>query len=246
MKMLTAAGALTLLALAFPGAALAHTGSATVSCTAADYHFSRFAPGRNTVHYKVTVDNAAVARGDFTLDQFRGSAGDLHVPLKAYGAHTISAYAWWGPNGTAIGETGGSPVVPMATGSVTCAQPPPPAPAPAPPPAAAVTPPTPAPAPAPAPAALAPRSAVNGLVATSASARLGARTSCSSHTVRVTLTGRQIRDIAFTVNGRHVRTVTVRAGAAHGDDHVADARSARLTGGHGPGCASATARRREP
>ena len=39
MKTLKAAGVLALLMFAFPAAALAHTGSATVSCTAADFHF---------------------------------------------------------------------------------------------------------------------------------------------------------------------------------------------------------------
>ena len=84
MKTLKAAGVLVLLALALPTAALAHTGSATVSCTAAEFHFSNFLAGVNTVHYDVTVDNVAVAHGDFALDQSSG-AGYLNVPLTVYG-----------------------------------------------------------------------------------------------------------------------------------------------------------------
>jgi hypothetical protein len=213
MKMLKAAGGLALLVLiAFPGAALAHTGSATVSCTAADFQFTRFMPGSNTVHYKVTVDNVAVAGSDFVLNQSGGSAGSLHVPLDVHGTHTVNAYAWWGPVGTVANHTGGSYSVPMATEQVTCAPAPPPPPAPAPQPA-------PAPAPAAPPAAAAPaatpQGAVQGVKATSP-ARIaslaGMQKSCTSRTVRITVAGRSMRAVSFSVNGRHVRTVKVRSG----------------------------------
>ena len=201
MKTLKAAGALVLLALALPSAALAHTGSATVSCTAADFHFSNFLAGVNTVHYNVTVDNVAVAHGDFALDQSSGT-GNLSVPLTVYGSHTVRAYAWWGPTGTVNGHTGGSDTAPMAVKTLSCmAAPATPAPAPA--------------AVAPAPAAQpAPAGAVQGVKVTSPArtARLGARSVCSTKVVRVTVTGRQMRDIAFSINGRHARTVTVRSG----------------------------------
>jgi hypothetical protein len=200
MKTLKAAGVLALLMLAFPAAALAHTGSATVSCTAADFHFSSFLAGANTVHYNVTVDSVPVAQGDYTLDQPRGTAGSLHVPLTVYGNRTVSAYAWWGPAGTVMGHTGGSDTVPMSSQPLTCMQAPPVA-APAPvAPVAAV------------PAA--PASAVQGVKVTSPAriARLGARSVCSTKVVRVRVAGRQMRDIAFSINGRHVRTVVVRAG----------------------------------
>jgi hypothetical protein len=208
MKMLKAAGALVVLALALPAAALAHTGSATVSCTAADFHFSSFLAGANTVHYTVKVDNVAVAHGDFVLDQSTG-AGDLNVPLTVYGSRTVSAYAWWGPAGTVMGHTGGSDTVPMAVRQLSCmAAPPTPAPAPA---AGNVTPVGAPPAPAVAPA---PAGAVQGETVTSPAriARLGARSVCSSKVVRATVVGRHMRDIAFSVNGRHIRTVTVRTG----------------------------------
>jgi hypothetical protein len=207
MKTLKAAGVLALLMLAFPAAALAHTGSATVSCTAADFHFSSFLAGANTVHYKVTVDSVPVAQGDYTLDQSRGTAGSLHVPLTVYGNRTVSAYAWWGPGGTVMGHTGGSNAVPMSTQPLTCMQAPPvAAPAPVAPVAAAPAAPV---APAPAPA-----SAVQGVKVTSPAriARLGARSVCSTKVVRVRVAGPQMRDIAFSINGRHVRTVVVRAG----------------------------------
>ena len=45
MKMVKAAGAMVLVALAIPAAASAHIGSATVSCTGADFQFISFAPG---------------------------------------------------------------------------------------------------------------------------------------------------------------------------------------------------------
>jgi hypothetical protein len=43
-------------------------------------------------------------------------------------------------------------------------------------------------------------------------AKLGAQSACPTRVVQVTVTGRQMRDIAFSINGRHVRTVSVRAG----------------------------------
>jgi hypothetical protein len=217
MKMLKAAGGLALLVLAFPAAAFAHVASGSVSCTGADMQFTKFAAGSNTVHYKVTVDSADVARGDFKLDQSRGSAGTLHVPLTIYDTHTVSTYAWWGPTGTAVGETGGSATVPLATTRVTCAAAPAPAPAPSPAPApapAVQATPAPAPAAAAAPAAPAPQGAVLGEKVTSPAriARLAAQTTCADKTVRITVAGRQMRSISFSVNGRHVRTVAVRAG----------------------------------
>ena len=63
MKTLTAVAALAALALVLPGGALAHTGAATVSCTAADFSFQDFDAGSNTVYYKITVDNATAAEG---------------------------------------------------------------------------------------------------------------------------------------------------------------------------------------
>jgi hypothetical protein len=207
LKTLKTAGALAMLALAFPAGALAHTGTATVSCTAADFDFYNFGAGSNTVHYAVKVDNVPVAGGNFALDQAGGTKGTLHVPLAVYGAHTVTAYAWWGPIGTVAGHTGGSATVPMAVGTVSCAA------APAPPPAPAA----PAPA-APAPAAAAPvstpTSAVLGQEVTSPAriARLGASRSCTSRRVRVTVAGQAMRRITFRVNGRVVRTVNVRAG----------------------------------
>ena len=220
MKTLKAAGVLALLALAFPAGALAHVGSATVSCTAADFHFSRFLAGANTIHYKVTAESLLVAHGDFALNQSGGTAGYLHVPLTMYGPHTVKAYAWWGPAGTVMEQTGGSEIMPMAVQPLSCAQAPP-APVPAPPTGnvAPVTPATPVAAPpsaavAPAPAPSAPAGAVQGVTVSSPAriAHLGAQSVCSTHAVRVTVAGRQMRDIAFSINGRHVRTVTVRTG----------------------------------
>jgi hypothetical protein len=204
LKTLKAGFALAMLALAFPAAAMAHSGTATVSCTAADFTFYNFVAGSNTVHYAVKVDNVPVAGADFTLDQGGGTNGTLHVPLAVYGAHTVSAYAWWGPVGTVAGHTGGSSAIPMATQNVSCAAAPPAPPAAAPAPAA------PAPAAAAAPVTT-PASGVLGTEATSPArvARLGANAACTSRRVRVTVAGQSMRRITFRVNGRVVRTVNV-------------------------------------
>jgi hypothetical protein len=206
LKTLKAVGALALLALAFPAAALAHSGSATVSCTAADFDFYNFAAGSNTVHYAVKVDNVPVAGGDFALNQAGGTKGTLHVPLAVYGVHTVTAYAWWGPIGTVFGHTGGSATVPMAVGNVSCAA----APAPPSPPAPAAA----APAPAAAVPVTTPASGVLGEQVASPAriARLAASRSCTSRRVGVTVAGQAMRRITFRVNGRVVRTVNVRAG----------------------------------
>jgi len=187
LKTLKAVGALAMLAmLAFPAGALAHSGSATVSCTAADFDFYNFAAGSNTVHYAVKVDNVPVAGGDFALNQAGGTKGTLHLPLAVYGAHTVTAYAWWGPIGTVFGHTGGSATVPMAVGNVSCA-------------AAPVN---------------TPASGVLGEQVASPAriARLAASRSCTSRSVGVTVAGQAMRRITFRVNGRVVRTVNVRAG----------------------------------
>ena len=202
MKTLKTAGALALLALAFPAAAQAHGGSAAVSCTGADFQFYNFVAGANTVHYKVTVDNVPVAQGDFALNQSGGKAGSLHVPLTVYGSRTVTAYAWWGPAGVTMAHVGGSASVPMASKHVTCAAAPP-----APPAAPAATPPSAA-----APAAPAPATGVLGVQERSPArvARLGATAACTSRVVRVSVAGRRMRDVSFSINGRHVRTVRVR------------------------------------
>src|ERR1700750_1071758 len=61
--------ALAALVLLVPAAAEAHTGSATVSCAGADFAFTLFAPGANTVNYDVSVDGVAVAHGTTPLKQ---------------------------------------------------------------------------------------------------------------------------------------------------------------------------------
>lgn len=212
MKMLKAAGILAVLALAaFPGAAFAHTGKAAVSCTGVQFNYTLFAYGSNTVHYKIAVDGAVAKSGDYVLDAAGGKSGSLSVPLDLGGTHTVAAYTWWGPSGVADSDVGGSQTTPAAYGKVTCAPTTPPAPtpppAPAAPPAAATVPAAAAPAPAPA-------QGVQGVKVSSPAriAALGASTSCASRVVRVTVRGQQMRSIAFSVNGRHVRTVSVRSG----------------------------------
>jgi hypothetical protein len=214
MKMLKAAGILAVLALAaFPGAALAHTGKATLSCAGVQFDYALFPAGSNTVHYKIVVDNGAPQTGDFVLNQAGGTSGSLSVPLNLGGTHTVAAYTWWGPAGVVAGHTGGSQTQPAAYGTGTCDTPAPPATTPSGGSAPTSTS-TPAAATVPAVAAPAPAQGVQGVKVSSPArtAVLGARTSCASRVVRVTVRGQQMRSVAFSVNGRHVRTVSVRSG----------------------------------
>ena len=169
--------------LVLPAAAHAHTVTPDVGCSAAALVYESL-PG-TTLSYEIVVNGATVVTGSLT------------VPVNAK---------------FSTGETG------TVTKSLTCSAPPPPAPPPAAPPAAAPPPETAAP---PAPAAAAPPAPPPAPVNTVAGeqvtspgrvARLGAHTACASRVVRITVAGRQMRDIAFSINGRHVRTVTVRAG----------------------------------
>jgi hypothetical protein len=218
--------ALAALALLAPAAAQAHTGAATVSCTGADFSFTRFQPGSNTVHYIVTVDNETVASGDFTLDENGGSEGTLHVPLSITGTHYVKANAWWGPEGTVGGETRSKYAKPLAKMKVYCEAPPappetppaPPATPPAPPaapPAPPAAPPAPPAAPPAASAPAPPTNAVAG-VQTQAPARgvagVKVAQSCADRTARVTVTGRQMRAVTLFVNGHRIRTIRVAAG----------------------------------
>jgi hypothetical protein len=200
------------LALLAPAAAQAHTGSAQVACTGADFNFKLFAPGSNTVHYAVTVDGAVAASGDFTLNANGGREGALHVPLALTGNHLVTANAWWGPAGIVDGNTRSSYAPPMAKQPVSC---PPPVTPPT-PPAPPVTPPATPPAAPPVPPAAtppAPAGAVAGVTASSpASARASFASSCASRTARITINGRQMRSVTLSVNGHRIRTVRVAAG----------------------------------
>lgn len=188
--------------LIVPGAALAHVGAATVSCTAADFQFSRFAAGTNTVQYLVTIGSAPAAQGTFTLDQAGGTSGALHVPLAVTGTATVEAYAWWGPEGTVNGATRPYASPPLASEQLTCATPPS-----APP----VAPPA-APAPVAAPAA--PAQGVAGVTETAPAriADLRVPSRCVENTARVTVVGRFMRSVTFVIKGRPHVTRSVAAG----------------------------------
>jgi hypothetical protein len=201
MKTLKAVVALAALALVLPAAALAHTGAATVSCTAAAFSFQDFDAGSNTVNYKVTVDNATAAEGTFTLNANGGQEGHLTVPLALHDTHQVKAFAWWGPAGTQTGETrpAGSP--PLADQLVQCpAAPPPPVATPSP---APVT-------PAPVPAAI---KVLADRASSAPTARLAVKAVCASRHARVTVNARLMRQVRVSVNGRHARTVNVSSGA---------------------------------
>ena len=185
-------------ALVLPASAQAHTVTPDVDCSAATLVYESL-PG-TTLSYAIVVNGVSVVQGSFTVPASPVS-GTLTVPYVApAGPFTVTVNAQF-----SSGETG------TVTKSMTCSTPPPTPPPPAAPPSAPVSPPAPAAAPVPAPA---PGTAVAGEQERSPAgiARLGAQTACASHVVRITVAGRQMRDIAFSINGRHVRTVTVRAG----------------------------------
>ena len=174
--------------LVLPAAAEAHTVTPSIDCSAATLVYES-TPG-TTLSYEILINGVSTVKSSFVVPSSPVS-GTLTVPYTApAGPFTASVMAKF-----STGETG------SATQSMTCVAPPPP-PAP-PPPAAAVS-----PAPAPSPA-----TAVAGVQgrAPARIASLGARSACPSRVVRVRVAGRQIRDIAFSINGRHVRTVNVRA-----------------------------------
>jgi hypothetical protein len=178
--------------LALPAAAQAHTVTPSVDCSAATLVYES-TPG-TTLNYEIVVNGVSAVKDSFVVPSSPVS-GTLTVPYTApTGPFTVSVNAEF-----STGETG------TVTKSMTCTTPPAPAPGPAtaPPPAAAAV------APAPPPA-----SAVAGqqVTAPARSARLRAQSACPTRVVRVTVVGRQMRDIAFSINGRHVRTLRVRAG----------------------------------
>ena len=205
MKMLTKAGALSLLVLACaPAAALAHTGSATVACTGATFSFTNFRNGSNTVNYRVDVDGVTVKQSTYTLNP--NGTGELAVPLTLYDTHRVTAYSWWGPAGIVDGHTRPASSPALAEEQLTC---------PAAPPIATPSPPA-SVAPAattPAAAAPAPQIAVQGeRVASAPAPRLRVQQSCAATKARVTVAAVQMRTVRFSVKGRPSRTVTVAPG----------------------------------
>jgi hypothetical protein len=181
-------------ALVLPASAQAHTVTPDVDCSVATLVYESL-PG-TTLSYEIAVNGVPAVKDSFTVPPSPVS-GTLTVPYVApAGPFTVTVNAQF-----SSGETG------TVTKSMTCSAPPPPAA----PPSAPVSPPAPAGAPVPAPA---PATAVAGEQERSpaGAARLGAQTVCTSRVVRITVAGRQMRDIAFSINGRHVRTVTIRAG----------------------------------
>jgi hypothetical protein len=214
MKRLSTAVALALLALVcLPVAALAHVGSATVSCTGASFTWVDFDAGSNTVNYRIVVDSTTAVQGTFVLNEGGGTGGHLTVPLTLYGTHRVQANSWWGPAGTATGETRLESSPALADRMVQCQAPPAPIATPiAPPPAA----------PAPAAAAAPPTVAVAGERVTSAPiARLAVQESCAAKSARVTVKAVQMRQVRISVKGRPARTVTVAPGARRVETRVA-------------------------
>jgi hypothetical protein len=196
---LVKAGALALVALAFPASAQAHHATVSVSCSEAVISYAAFPHGTNTVHYVVKVDDTVAAEDDYT---FSGSTGTKHVPLTIHGNHTVAVSTSWNTNGV-IGDD-------AAQKAVSCDEAPPP---PATPPASGSAPSAPAPAPAaaaPVPASGVQAERVDSRAVAPTRAVLGTRSSCASRTIRATVRGRGMRRVTFSVNGRVVRTITVR------------------------------------
>jgi hypothetical protein len=187
IKKVGATGVLTVAALAFPAAASAHHATVGVSCTNATFEYASFHGATSTVHYEVWADSTRIVQGDHT---FGKPGSTLNVPLTIYGDHTLVAKTWWEVEG------GGRE---SATQRVSCGE----APAAASAPAATA-------APAPAPASGVQGVQVSSPAAAPARAVLGTRTSCRSNVVRARVTGRNMRRVTFSVNGKRVRTVAVR------------------------------------
>jgi hypothetical protein len=116
---LACGAALSIAALAFPAAALAHTGTAAGSCTGAGLAYTAFAAGANTVSYRITSDGATVAQGTTTLTANGGREGTVHVPLSLSGAHTVQAFEWWGLAGVQDGTCRFRTRSPAASASAT-------------------------------------------------------------------------------------------------------------------------------
>ncbi len=213
---LACAAALSVAALAFPASALAHTGAATVSCSGADVTYSAFAAGANTVSYRVTVDGTIAAQGTTALTANGGTSGAAHIPLSLSGTHVVEAFEWWGPAGVQDGNTRSADSPALASKALDCPGHPVTPPASTPP--VSVTPPVvapPAATPPPAGASAAPSASgpvPAGIIIHSASARLRMSRSCSSRSALVTISGRFIRRVTISVNGRRARSLTVRAG----------------------------------
>lgn len=200
MKRLNAAVALALLSLVcLPSTAFGHIGAATVSCTGVTFTWVDFDAGSNTVNYRIDVDSTTAVQGTFVLNEGGGTSGHLTVPLTLYDTHRVQANSWWGPAGTATGETRLPSSPPLADQVVHC---------PAAPPAPI------APAPVPSVAAPTPMVAVAGeRVSSAPTVRLSVQEACAARHARVTVKGSSMRRVSFSVKGRRARTVTVAPGA---------------------------------
>jgi hypothetical protein len=201
MKTLNAAVALALLSLVcLPSTAFGHIGAATVSCTGVSFTWVDFDAGSNTVNYRIDVDSTTAVQGTFVLNEAGGTTGHLTVPLTLYDTHRVQANSWWGPAGTATGETRPASSPPLADQVVHCpAAPPPPI--------------APAPAPSVAPA-LTPIIAVAGeRVVSAPTLRVSIQQACAARHARVTVKGSSMRRVRFSVKGHSARTVTVAPGA---------------------------------
>jgi hypothetical protein len=207
MKTLKVAVAIAFAALAcLPTAALAHTGSAAVSCSEATLRWVNFGAGSNTISYRIDVDSTTALQGTFVLNESRGTAGHLTIPLTLYGVHRVQVFSWWGPSGTVNGESRPASAPALADETVTCAAAPPapvpPAPAPPPPTTQMV----------PAPAATSVVVVARKRANSSSTYRLMVQRSCATRGARVTVKAAAMRQVRLSVRGQRARTLTARPG----------------------------------
>jgi hypothetical protein len=178
--------------------AFAHRASAVANCSA--LHVTYESTQGTTFAGTVFVDNGTVAA---TWSYVAGVnipvSGTIDVPY-AHPAGPFSVYSRWA---FSTGETSGLNRVSMDC-SPPAATPPAATPPVAPPPTVAATPAGTRP----------PSSGVAGVEARSPArvAAVAVASECASRTARVTVTGRQIRDVTLFVNGRRVRTVRIAPG----------------------------------
>ena len=204
--------AATVLALAGPSAALANhvtPGASSATCDKLTVQFDAFGNANKPITYSVKVDGAVVKTGSFT---FPGSSGRLTLPLHlSAGSHVVRFEGTW-PGKTAR-DTG----VFEATVAHCPGPPPPPLPPPPPPPPippvvaevpAAEPPAEVAPSQASAPV---PAVAVKGADAASSPAQLSVRRACVARRLTATVSGERLRTVMYWVDGRRLRTITVRA-----------------------------------
>jgi hypothetical protein len=198
-KSLGALAAMAALALVLPAAASAHHVSGAVAdCTS--IHVTYVSSAGTKFTGNVYFNNGTLAANwSHVAGVDIPESGTIDVPFTApAGAFSLSS-TWQ----FSSGESGS-----LSTASMTCSTPP------ATPTTPSTTTTTPAAGVAPAATTPTPAAVVAGTEARSPAriARVGVASVCASHSARVTVTGRSMRDVTLFVNGRRIKTIRVTAG----------------------------------